>query len=46
LQGGTHDIVDPQPDAWSDAVVGFLRQPERTAGAPPGALPGALPGAG
>jgi pimeloyl-ACP methyl ester carboxylesterase len=29
LQGGTHDIVDQQPEAWSDAVAGFLRRPER-----------------
>ena len=33
LQGGTHDIVDQQPEAWSDAVVGFLRRPERPASA-------------
>jgi len=26
LQGGTHDIVDQQPEAWSDAVVGYLRK--------------------
>ncbi len=25
LQGGTHDIVDEQPQAWSAAVVEFLR---------------------
>jgi pimeloyl-ACP methyl ester carboxylesterase len=25
LQGGTHDIVDEQPDAWCDAVVAYLR---------------------
>ena len=25
LQGGTHDIVDQQPEAWSDAVVEYLR---------------------
>ena len=24
LQGGTHDIVDEQPDAWCAAVAGFL----------------------
>lgn len=24
LQGGTHDIVDQQPDAWADAVASFL----------------------
>ncbi len=24
LQGGTHDIVDEQPDAWCAAVLGFL----------------------
>ncbi len=29
LAGGTHDIVDQQPEAWSDAVVEFLRQPDR-----------------
>jgi pimeloyl-ACP methyl ester carboxylesterase len=29
LPGGTHDIVDQQPEAWSDAVVEFLRQPDR-----------------
>ena len=27
LQGGTHDIVDQQPEAWSDAVVAYLRKP-------------------
>jgi len=27
LQGGTHDIVDQQPEAWSDAVVAYLRGP-------------------
>ncbi|MCU0760642.1 MAG: alpha/beta hydrolase [Steroidobacteraceae bacterium] len=27
LEGGTHDIVDQQPEAWCDAVVGYLRQP-------------------
>ncbi|KQP46297.1 hypothetical protein ASF44_24905 [Pseudorhodoferax sp. Leaf274] len=26
LQGGTHDIVDQQPEAWSDAVVDYLRR--------------------
>lgn len=25
IQGGTHDIVDQQPEAWCDAVVAFLR---------------------
>jgi pimeloyl-ACP methyl ester carboxylesterase len=25
LLGGTHDIVDQQPEAWSDAVVAYLR---------------------
>jgi pimeloyl-ACP methyl ester carboxylesterase len=25
LEGGTHDIVDEQPEAWSAAVLGFLR---------------------
>lgn len=25
LAGGTHDIVEEQPDAWSDAVAGFLK---------------------
>ncbi len=25
LTGGTHDIVDEQPDAWCDAVAQFLR---------------------
>jgi pimeloyl-ACP methyl ester carboxylesterase len=25
LEGGTHDIVDEQPEAWADAVVGWLR---------------------
>ncbi|KIQ95891.1 alpha/beta hydrolase fold [Lysobacter sp. A03] len=25
IQGGSHDIVDQQPEAWSDAVVAFLR---------------------
>ena len=25
MQGGTHDIVDQQPEAWSDAVVAYLR---------------------
>lgn len=24
LAGGSHDIVDEQPDAWTDAVAGFL----------------------
>lgn len=24
IQGGTHDIVDQQPEAWCDAVVAFL----------------------
>lgn len=24
LEGGTHDIVDQQPEAWSDAVVAFI----------------------
>lgn len=27
LQGGTHDIVDQQPEAWAEAVVGYLRRP-------------------
>lgn len=31
LQGGTHDIVDQQPEAWSDAVVEYLRRPDATA---------------
>ena len=26
LEGGTHDIVDQQPEVWSDAVVGYLRR--------------------
>jgi pimeloyl-ACP methyl ester carboxylesterase len=26
LPGGTHDIVDQQPEAWSDAVVAYLRR--------------------
>ncbi len=26
IQGGTHDIVDQQPEAWCDAVVAFLRR--------------------
>ena len=26
LDGGTHDIVDEQPEAWAAAVVSFLRQ--------------------
>ena len=25
LVGGTHDIVDEQPQAWVDAVAGFIR---------------------
>ena len=25
LEGGTHDIVEEQPDAWTDAVVNFLK---------------------
>jgi pimeloyl-ACP methyl ester carboxylesterase len=29
LEGGTHDIVDQQPQAWCDAVVEFLRSPDR-----------------
>ena len=28
LQGGTHDIVDQQPEAWCDAVVEYLRRPD------------------
>lgn len=24
LQGGTHDIVDEQPEQWTDAICGFL----------------------
>lgn len=31
LQGGTHDIVDQQPEAWSDAVVEYLRRPDAAA---------------
>jgi pimeloyl-ACP methyl ester carboxylesterase len=30
LAGGTHDIVDQQPEAWSDAVVEFLRRADVT----------------
>ncbi len=30
LQGGTHDIVDQQPEAWSDAVAAYVLAPERT----------------
>lgn len=26
LAGGTHDIIDEQPQAWTAAVTGFLRQ--------------------
>jgi len=29
LEGGTHDIVDEQPEAWSEAVVQFLRDQRR-----------------
>jgi pimeloyl-ACP methyl ester carboxylesterase len=29
LEGGTHDIVDQQPEAWSDTVMEFLRRPDR-----------------
>lgn len=29
LEGGTHDIVDEQPQAWTDAVVNFLPVLER-----------------
>ena len=25
LEGGTHDIVDEQPEAWTQAVVAFLK---------------------
>ena len=25
LVGGTHDIVDEQPQAWADAVAAFIR---------------------
>ena len=25
LEGGTHDIVDEQPEAWAGAVVDFLQ---------------------
>ena len=25
LQGGTHDIIDEQPEAWAAAVTAFLR---------------------
>lgn len=25
LEGGTHDIVDEQPEAWTEAVVAFLK---------------------
>lgn len=28
LEGGTHDIVLQQPEAWADAVAGFLRLPD------------------
>ncbi len=31
MQGGTHDIVDQQPEAWSDAVLEYLRRPDATA---------------
>lgn len=27
LEGGTHDIVDEQPDAWATAVIDFLAAP-------------------
>ena len=27
LVGGTHDIIEEQPDAWTNVVVGFLREP-------------------
>ena len=30
LPGGTHDIVDEQPEAWALAVAKFCRGPERT----------------
>ncbi len=26
MQGGSHDIIDQQPEAWCDAVVEFLRR--------------------
>ena len=26
LTGGTHDIIDEQPEAWTKAVVGFLKE--------------------
>ena len=32
MQGGTHDIVDQQPEAWSDAVVEFIGQQDVAAG--------------
>jgi pimeloyl-ACP methyl ester carboxylesterase len=25
LDGGTHDIIDEQPEAWADAVIGWLK---------------------
>ena len=25
LEGGTHDIVDEQPEAWAEAVAGFIK---------------------
>jgi pimeloyl-ACP methyl ester carboxylesterase len=25
LAGGTHDIIDERPDAWADAVIGWLK---------------------
>jgi pimeloyl-ACP methyl ester carboxylesterase len=31
LPGGTHDIVDQQPEAWCDAVVEYLRRPDAAA---------------
>ena len=26
LKGGTHDIVDEQPEAWSATVAAFIKQ--------------------
>jgi hypothetical protein len=25
LEGGTHDIVDEQPEVWSEAVAAFIK---------------------
>ena len=35
LEGGTHDIVDEQPEAWVSAIASFLRHSRESGNPPP-----------